>query len=115
MLEVCAVLLKFVVMLVLEVLDFNHVFILSILELIVPMFVKLLVLFKVGVLALLALLLMVEDHFLHLSRVLLLLQFLDSVRSDLSLYVSSFSLTHCLVLLHGNPITQVNGYRKQIR
>jgi len=40
-----AVLLKFIVMLVLEGLDFNHIFILSILELIVPVFVKLLVLF----------------------------------------------------------------------
>jgi len=109
-----AVLLKFIVMPVLKSLYFRHVFILSGLKDFIPVFVKLLVLVKVGILALLALLLMVKDHFLHLARVLLLLQFLDTVRSDLSLYVSSFRLTHCLVFLHGNPITQVNGYLKRI-
>jgi len=102
-------------MLVFKGLYFCHVFILSGLKNVIPVFVKLLVLVKVGILALLALLLMIKEHFLHLARVLLLFQFLDTVRSDLSFYVSSFRLTHCLVFLHGNPITQVNGYRKQIR
>ncbi len=59
-------------MLILKGLNFRHVFILRILQLSVPVFIKLLVLVKVSVFALLTLLLMVEDHFLHLARVLLL-------------------------------------------
>jgi len=104
------VLFKIIVVFVLEVLNFNHVFILSILELIVPVFVKLLVLFKVGVLTLLPLLLVVKDHFFHLFCILLVFKLLYTICGDLSLYVSAFRLTHCLVFLHGNPVKQVNGY-----
>ena len=59
-------------MLVLKSLDFGQVLILSVLQLIVPVLVKLLVLVEVSTLALLTLLLVVVDHLLHLARVLLL-------------------------------------------
>ena len=72
MLKIGAILLQISVMLILKGLNFRHVFILRILQLSVPVFIKLLVLVKVSVFALLTLLLMVEDHFLHLARVLLL-------------------------------------------
>ena len=58
-------------MLFLEGLDFRQVFILSGLKHIVPVLVELLVLVKVSVFALLTLLFVVIDHFLHLARVLL--------------------------------------------
>jgi hypothetical protein len=72
LLKIGAILLQISVMLILKGLNFRHVFILRILQLSVPVFIKLLVLVKVSVFALLTLLLMVEDHFLHLARVLLL-------------------------------------------
>jgi hypothetical protein len=99
-------------MLILKGLDFRQVFILSGLKHIVPVLVKLLVLVKVSVFALLTLLLVVEDHFLHLARVLLLFQFLDTIRSHLSLYVSTFRLTHCSVILHSDTKLNVDGYHK---
>ena len=72
MLKIGAILLQISVMLILKGLDFRHVFILRILQLSVPVFVELLVLVKVRVFALLTLLFVVIDHFLHLARVLLL-------------------------------------------
>jgi len=72
LLKIGAILLQISVMLILKGLNFRHVFILRILQLSVPVFIKLLVLVKVSVFALLTLLLMVEDHFLHLARVILL-------------------------------------------
>ena len=112
MLKIGAILLQISVMLILKGLDFRQVFILSGLKYIVPVLVKLLVLVKVSVFALLTLLLVVVDHFLHLARVLLLFQFLNTIRSHLSLYVSSFCLTHCSVFLHSNTILHVDGYHK---
>ena len=72
MLKIGAILLQISVMLILKGLDFRQVFILSGLKYIVPVLVKLLVLVKVSVFALLTLLFVVIDHFLHLARVLLL-------------------------------------------
>jgi len=110
LLKIGAILLQISVMLILKGLDFRQVFILSGLKYIVPVLVKLLVLVKVSVFALLTLLLVVVDHFLHLARVLLLFQFLNTIRSHLSLYVSSFCLTHCSVILHSDTILNVDGY-----
>ena len=99
-------------MLVLKSLDFGQVFILSVLQLIVPVLVKLLVLVEVSTLALLTLLLVVVDHLLHLACVLLLFQFQDTVLSHLSLDVSSLRLANCAVILHSNTNLHVNGYHK---
>jgi len=71
--------------LVLHIHDLLLVFVLSLLELLVPVVVKLLVLTNVSCLALLTLLLVVEEHLLHLEVVLLLFELSNSVLGHLSL------------------------------
>lgn len=84
--EVLSVLLEALRVSVLKVNDLSLVFLLSSLELEVPVLVEILVLFNMGLLDFFLLLLMGKHKLLVLHVVLLLLEFLDPILGHLSLY-----------------------------
>jgi len=83
---------------------FVLILLLRVFELLVPVFVELLVLFDVGLFTLLTLLLVHEDHLLHLTGVLLFFQFDDSVFSHFSFNVAALLLTGMPVLFHSGTV-----------
>lgn len=87
LLEVLSVLLKALGVPVLEVDNLSLIFLLSSLQLEVPVLVEILILFNMGLLDLFLLLLMGEHKLLVLHVVFLLLELLDPVLGHLSLYI----------------------------
>lgn len=103
-LELAALLFESLVVGVLEGNDLRLVFLLSLVELVVPVLVEVLILFDVSLLALLSLLLMSECHFLHLVLELLKLEFVNSVLGHLCLDEAAFLFASLSVFFHGSTI-----------
>lgn len=75
------------------------IFLLSLQEVFVPLLVKLLVLFNMGLLALLPLLSLVEDELLVSTVVVLLLELCDPILCHFGFYVFAFTLAGVTMLL----------------
>jgi hypothetical protein len=103
-LESLPVLFQLMRVLIFEGEHFILVLLLRVLELLVPVFVKLLVLLDVRLLALLTLLLVHEDHLFHLASVLLLLQLSNAVLRHFGLHVAALQLAGASVLLHRSAV-----------
>jgi hypothetical protein len=99
-----SVLLELVGVLVFKGKYFVLILLLRVFELLVPVFIELLVLFDVGLFTLFTLLLVHEDHLLHLTGVLLFFQLDDSVFSHFSFNVAALLLTGMPVLLHSGTV-----------
>lgn len=86
-------------MLVFEFTEGLAILLLSLEQVLIPLFVELLVLLDVGLLALLTLLSLVEDEFLVAAVIVLLLELFNTVLSHLSLNVFALTLTGGSMLL----------------
>jgi len=103
-----SVLFQLVGVLVLKGKYFVLILLLGIFELLVPMFVELLVLFDVGLFTLFTLLLVHEDHLLHLTGVLLFFQLGDSVFCHFSLNVAALLLAGTSMVLHSGTVNELD-------
>jgi hypothetical protein len=108
-LESLPVLFQLMRMLVFEGEHLVLVLLLRVLELLVPVFVKLLVLLDVRLLALLTLLLVHEDHLFHLARILLLLQLSNTVLRHFGLHVAALQFAGASMLLHCSALNKELG------